>query len=278
MNSIDAKGNEFLQLNKPGNDGYGQQGLKGDTGKHGNSVYFSAYRNISDITDLISNNKELSDNPNYPQQETQYKSNDCVIDSAGNVTMIKIKSGNLSFIQMENLLSSGSFINYMQCHVKISNNPDSRYYYKIDNENYIGSYNDNSASPYIYHRDRYNKNICGFWLNFNIALDIESDYLFKYVIVLPNGIKIENIANTTTYEMFFDNRFLYGCFFGNEDNESLKNTGNYHTIENNSEYSYEFTEELASKMTNCTAYTEIIDKVSGKIYRVYSDIDIEIES
>ena len=43
MNSIDAKGYNFLQQNSPGNDGYGQIGLKGETGEDGNSVYFTPY-------------------------------------------------------------------------------------------------------------------------------------------------------------------------------------------------------------------------------------------
>ena len=43
MNSIDAKQYNFLQQNLPGNDGYGQIGVRGNTGIDGNSVYFTPY-------------------------------------------------------------------------------------------------------------------------------------------------------------------------------------------------------------------------------------------
>lgn len=280
MNSIDAKGKEFLQLNAPGNDGYGQEGSKGDNGINGNSVYFSSYRDASvpECRALIIEGKELSDNPQYVSSDIEYKTNDFIIDRSGHVYLLKKEGDEVSLMKMHNIFSSGSIIQDFTCTLKVHDTPDSSYFYKKPNESFIGNYNDNTGSPYIYHRDRYKGFYCGSWLVFDVNITEGSDYLYKYVLMLPNGLKIENMTTTSSYEMFVDNRFLYGCRFNEADNPNdenvptLKTVGNYHNIEVNGEYDYDFTAALAAKIINtCTAYVEVTDKISRKTYRRYAE-------
>lgn len=273
MDSIDAKGNEFLQLNAPGNDGYGQEGSKGENGIDGNSVYFSSFQDasVTECAELIRLGKELSDNPQYISREVTYKTNDIIIDKSGHVYMLKIDNDTVTFIRMHNIFSYGSVISNASCAIRISDVPQTQYYYRVPNENYIGEYNDNSASPYIYHRDRYKGFYCGSWLYFDVNIIESSDYLYKYVLMLPNGLKIENTTTTSSHSMFVDNRMLYGCLFDTQvDSSTLKEIGNYHSIYENNEDGYDFTWALSEKIINeCTAYVEVTDKVSSKVYRKY---------
>lgn len=279
MNSLDNNGKEFLQLNSPGNDGYGQRGSRGDKGTEGNSVYFTPYifetrgEYNAECVELINNGRELSNNPQYPSSHINYKDNDYIIDKHGYAYMIKAISAELpqdKFMKMQNLFSGGSGIG-LQCRMHIGETRDSSFYYKVPNESYIGPYNDNTGSPYIYHRDRYNGYFCGSWLRFEVSASADVNYAYKYVLRLPNGLKIENMAYTSTYEMFVDNRILYTCFFDSATNEELKTYGNYHNVEETDEYSFEFSRKLAEVMTaTCTAYVEVTDKDSGKVYRKYA--------
>lgn len=268
MNSIDAKGSEFLQLNAPGNDGYGQEGSKGENGINGNSVYFSSFQDasVAECAQLIMDGKEPSENPQYVSSRINYKTNDVIIDRMGHVYMLKIDD-EVHFMRMHNIFSYGSVINNIDCKLHISDVPQTQYYYRVPNESYIGEYNDNSGSPYIYHRDRYKGFYCGSWIVFDVNVMELSDYLYKYVLMLPNGLKIENTTTTSSHAMFVDNRMLYGCVF--DDSSVLKEVGNYHNIDNNDEYSYLFTYALSEKIINCTAYVEVTDKISHKVYRKY---------
>lgn len=283
MNSIDAKGSEFLQLNAPGNDGYGQEGSKGENGIDGNSVYFSSFQDAStaECAQLIMEGKELSDNPQYVSSHINYKTNDVIIDRMGHVYMLKIDD-EVYFMRMHNIFSYGSVINNIDCKLHISDVPQTQYYYRVPNESYIGEYNDNSGSPYIYHRDRYKGFYCGSWIVFDVNVMELSDYLYKYVLMLPNGLKIENTTTTSQHTMFVDNRFLYGCVFDEspEETATLKEIGDYHNIEQTNEYGYNFTAALARKIIDtCTAYVEVTDMTSHKVYRKYARrIDIVIES
>lgn len=278
MNSIDAKGNEFLQLNAPGNDGYGQEGSKGENGIDGNSVYFSSYEDASvpECAELILLGKELSNNPQYISNQVEYKTNDMIIDKSGHVYMLNVDTENnaVTFLRMHNIFSYGSAINSVECKLHISDIMNSQYFYKVPNESYIGTYNDNTGSPYIYHRDRYKGFYCGSWIVFNVSITDLSDCLYKYVLMLPNGLKIENTTTTSEYQMFVDNRFLYGCLFEENptaEEDTLKQIGNYHSIEENNEYSYNFARALSQKIIdNCTAYVEVTDLVSRKVYRKYA--------
>lgn len=278
MNSIDAKGNEFLQLNAPGNDGYGQEGSKGENGIDGNSVYFSSYEDASvpRCAELILSGKELSNNPQYISDQVEYKTNDMIIDKNGHVYMLNVDTENnaVTFLRMHNIFSYGSAINSVECKLHINNITNSQYFYKVPNESYIGPYNDNTGSPYIYHRDRYKGFYCGSWIVFNVSITDLSDCLYKYVLMLPNGLKIENTTTTSEYQMFVDNRFLYGCLFEENptsEEDTLKQIGNYHNIEENNEYSYNFARALSQKIIdNCTAYVEVTDLVSHKVYRKYA--------
>ena len=284
MNSIDAKGSEFLQLNAPGNDGYGQEGSKGETGINGNSVYFSSFKDASvpACAELILQGKELSNNPQYVSSTIEYKTNDVVIDKSGHVYMLNIDNDTVTFLSMRNIFSYGSIIDNMDCVLHISDTPQTQFFYKVPNENYVGEYNDNSGSPYIYHRDRYKGFYCGSWILFDVNVTELSDCLYKYVLMLPNGLKIENTTTTSQHTMFVDNRFLYGCVFDEspEETATLKEIGDYHNIEQTNEYGYNFTAALARKIVDtCTAYVEVTDMTSRKVYRKYARrIDIEIES
>lgn len=278
MNSIDAKGNEFLQLNAPGNDGYGQEGSKGENGTDGNSVYFSSYKDASvqECVNLILAGQELSNNPQYVSEHVEYKTNDVIIDKSGHVYMLNIDTDNntVSYLRMHNIFSYGSAIDNVDCKLHVNNTANSEFYYKVPNENYIGEYNDNTGSPYIYHRDRYKGFYCGSWIVFNVNTTELSDCLYKYVLMLPNGLKIENTTTTSKHQMFVDNRFLYGCLFDeptSSEDPTLKEIGNYHSINENNEYGYNFTRALSQKIIDtCTAYVEVTDLISHKVYRRYA--------
>ena len=57
--------------------------------------------------------------------------------------------------------------------------------------------------------------------------------------------------------------------------DELQAEADFHSIDNNKENAYTFTKALASRMNECTAYVDISDKNTGKIYRIYNIINIE---
>ena len=289
MNSIDAKGYRFLQQNLPGNDGYGQDGFIGDTGNSGNSVYFTPFilnttEGMNKCVEYILDKKELSDNPLYEGKAVEYKINDIILDKLGNVYILKAYTEYtdnttervlpFSIEYLNNVFTQGSITgSYLQCVLNISPEETSEYYYKKKyNDSFIGGYNIYTGSPYIYHRDRYVSRICGAWLCFNIPLPDQDyhNYIYKYVLLLPNGQRVENITNTSSFEMFVDCRYFYGCFFDNADN--LRDLAAYHSINNTQEYSYEFVYALIMTGINkCKAYVEITNADTHNIYRIYTD-------
>ena len=286
---IDAKGYKFLQQNSPGNDGYGQKGIKGDTGDSGNSVYFTPYILSKDsqkaiCEQLIIEGKELSDNPEYAAKNIEYKVNDLILDKLGDVYMLKTwreedfyeGESPYNIAYLNNIFSVGSITgSSLNCVLNINfSEPEYEYYYKKYNDSFIGPYNNKSSSPYIYHRDRYKSRICGGWLSFAIPTSIQDyqNYLYKYVLMLPNGQRIEKISNTSSCEMFVDNRYFYSCRFSSEVNNELSELANYHSINNTGEYEPDFTRKLLTEaMPLCTAYVEITNRDSRKIYRIYAD-------
>lgn len=288
MNSIDAKGYNFLQQNAPGNDGYGQIGIKGDTGSNGNSIYFTPYvlstpEGMRACIDHILEGKELSDNPLYESADVTYKVNDYILDKLGNVYILKTWKGEaddeelpFSIVYLNNIFSKGSVTgSTLQCILNMSPNESSDYYYKKKyNDDFIGPYNTKTGSPYIYHRDRYVSRLCGSWLYFTIPLSDQEyhDYIYKYVLLFPNGQRLEKVTKTSSCEMFVDNRYFYSCRFSDEVTEELINLAAYHSIEENDEYSFPFTYSLVSNgISMCKAYVEITNKDTHSIYRVYAD-------
>jgi hypothetical protein len=288
MNSIDAKGYSFLQQNAPGNDGYGQIGIKGDSGSDGNSVYFTPYvlstvEGRRECIARISNGEELSDNPQYSSNMVEYKVNDYILDKLGNVYILK-SWGNTSeeheipfnITYLNNIFSKGSVTgSSLQCILNISQDETSDYYYKKKyNDEFIGPYNKRTGSPYICHRDRYVSRLCGSWLYFTIPLSDQEyhDYIYKYVLVFPNGQRLEKMTKASSCEMFVDNRYFYGCRFSEDVSEELQNLAAYHSIEENSEYDFPFTYALVSNgIGMCKAYVEITNKDTHSTYRVYAD-------
>ncbi len=288
MNSIDAKGYKFLQQNLPGNDGYGQIGLRGDAGRDGNSVYFTPYvlstdEGMAECVRLLMEEKELSNNPRYESSHIEYKVNDIILDKLGDVYILKTRKGetagsNLPFTiaYLNNIFSQGSITgSVLQCKLNLSADSSSDFYYrKKYNDSFIGRYNNSSGSPYIYHRDRYVSRICGAWLYFTIPVLEQNygNYIFKYVLLLPNGQRLEKVTETTSCEMFIDNRYFYGCRFPDETMNELRNIAGYHSIEDNKEYEFPFTYALVSCYTDlCKAYVDITNKDTHRIYRIYAD-------
>lgn len=293
MNSIDAKGYNFLQQNMPGNDGYGQKGIMGDTGGDGNSVYFTPYiltneADSSACRDLILKGKELSNNPLYVNKHVEYKVNDIILDKLGNVYILKDKGDNsdlenFPFIIffLSNIFERGSVTgNSLQCTVNYSENPESDYYYKKKyNDDFIGAYTNKTGSPFIYHRDRYVSRLCGSWVTFNIPTIEQEfhDYLYKFVFVFPNGQKLEKQTHASSCEIFLDNRYFYSCGLSDPDNQNgkvaaLRTYANYHSNASTGEYDIYFTAALlAIFIEKCMAYVEITNKETNDVYRIYAD-------
>lgn len=289
MNSIDAKGYNFLQQNLPGNDGYGQIGPKGDDGRNGNSVYFTPYIMDSDEIDIVKRHIiegiELSDNPRYTAKQVEYKVNDLIVDKLGNVYILKTKKSDeatdeefmFDIVFLNNVFSRGSLTgNTLQCVLNYNfTDEESEYYYKKKyNDSFIGPYNTNSGSPYIYHRDRYFSRICGCWLSFAVPMpDTEyRDYIYKYVFLLPNGQRIEKVTGTSSCEMFIDNRYFYGCKLPEPVTEALRDILAYRSISDNNEHEPEFTYTLFESIAGeCKAYVEITNKDTHNVYRIYAN-------
>lgn len=292
MNSIDAKGYNFLQQNSPGNDGYGQIGLKGETGENGNSVYFTPYRLSSDdpenpadtsiCLELIREGKELSNNSEYESKDITYKVNDLILDKLGNVYILN-SAGELR--KINNIFTQGSIAGTLTCTAHaIFSDPSDEYYYQKQNYNFLGEYNSKTGSPYIYHRDRYQNKLCGSWIHFSISIP-ENEQLFfnniyKYVILLPNGQKVEKVSNNSSCTIFLDNRYFYSCRFSDTINTRLKTIANYLSIGENNEYEPEFTYELITNgLPLCKTYVEITNRDTHITYRIYADnIDLNIEN
>ena len=303
MNSIDAKGYKFLQQNKPGNDGYGQIGLKGESGEDGNSVYFTSYAlndrsNFEICKTLIKEGKELSNNPNYDSKNIVYKINDIILDKIGDVYILKSWTDTnlnnnsedntiehetpFNIVKLNNIFAEGSITgSQLNCDLKIVfSDTESEFYYKKHNDNYLGEYNNKTGSPHIYHRDRYQSEICGGWLSFSLP-NPEHEYynfVYKYVLLLPNGQRIEKVTSTSSCIMFLDNRYFYSCRFNNEDTtiidltNVLKEIVDYHSIQETGEYNPEFTYKLLTNGINlCKAYVEITNRDTHNVYRLYAD-------
>ena len=210
MNSIDAKGYNFLQQNSPGNDGYGQIGLKGETGENGNSVYFTPYRLSGENNDyercltLINEGKELSNNLEYESKNVIYKTNDIIVDKLGNVYIIIINEGAFDIKFLNNIFTQGNITgSELICRLNaVFTDSSSEYYYKKRNNNFLGEYNSRTGSPYIYHRDRYQDKLCGGWLYFHVPTQDQEylNFIYKYVAIKEHTIYqvIKEITNTIT--------------------------------------------------------------------------------
>lgn len=286
MNSIDAKGYNFLQQNSPGNDGYGQIGLKGETGEDGNSVYFTPYilslsSNVGICDELIREGKELSDNPEYESKSVIYKVNDIIIDKLGDVYILKNWSSDehdtlFNIVYLNNIFTQGNITGSdLSCILNVVfTDPTSEYYYKKRNDNFLGEYNGRTGSPHIYHRDRYQEKLCGGWISFSIPTADQEyrNFIYKYVIMLPNGQRIEKVTNASACDMFLDNRYFYSCRFSQEVNDELKSLANYKSINNTGEYEPEFTYKLLTEgVALCKAYVEITNRDSHLTYRLYAN-------
>lgn len=285
MYSIDAKQYNFLQQNSPGNDGYGQVGSKGDTGINGNSIYFTPYIfKIDGILNdecrtLIAEGKELSDNDFYDKKDVTYKTNDLIIDKIGNVYTLHFDedTGELeNAIFLSNIFSQGSIIgNSLTCVIRCDESVDSSAYYKRQpNSEYLGEYDTKTCSPYIYHRDRYIKRLCGSWVYFSVVIPESEygDFIYKYTLLFPNGQKLERITENTSCELFVDNRYVYSCRPSDASLNELTLATSYVNINNSNEYEYEVSNLISNYIENeCTAYVEITDKESRSVYRVYAN-------
>lgn len=288
MNSIDAKQYNFLQQNLPGNDGYGQIGVRGNTGIDGNSVYFTPYvmsteQGMSQCRELIMAGKELSDNKFYDNKDVVYNTNDLIIDKLGDVYTLRFvdnpdaETNEIeNIIYLTNIFSEGSITgNALQCTLKCDESADSSSYYRGQpNSACLGEYDPKTCSPYIYHRDRYIGRLCGSWLYFSITIP-ESDYgnfIYKYTLLFPNGQRLEKMTENSTCEIFVDNRYVYSCRPSDSSIAELFGTLSYNNVNNNQEYAYEFSNLIADYIVNeCMAYVEISDKESRNVYRVYAD-------
>ena len=288
MNSIDAKQYNFLQQNLPGNDGYGQVGAKGDTGMDGNSIYFTPYilnteQGMNECRKLILGGKELSDNKFYDGKVITYKTNDLIIDKLGDVYTLRFTDNSEEteneiedIIYLNNIFSESSITgNPLQCTLKCDENIDSSTYFKAQpNEAYLGEYDLKTCSPYIYHRDRYIRRLCGSWIYFSINIP-ESDYdnfIYKYNLLFPNGQKLEKISENTACEIFVDNRYVYSCRPSDSSIAELTAALSFNSAEDSNEYEYEFSNLIANYITDkCVAYAEVSNKETRNVYRIYAD-------
>lgn len=289
--SIELNGKEFLQKNLPGNDGYGQVGTCGLPGNMGNSIYYTAFdlSNESDMEaclSLINAGKELTNNEKYIKGKSiQYNNYDYIIDKNGIIFLLqKNEESEFELSIFRNLFKKAKLIDHLTMYIDVNvDNPEQRYYYKQTNEDYIGKEFDTvTSSPYLYHRNSYNKNIYGFYIIFKVSLAVTAEEsteenearvdvsTFKYTLLLPNGQKLEAYYQGTEYPMFIDIRNLYGMastlYDGVCDSE-------YVSINDNKEYSPETVASYANFVkNNCIPYVEAYTS-TGKIYRKYKEID-----
>lgn len=274
MNPYDLQRYMFLSKNKPGNDGYGQTGSKGKKGQSGNSVFFtpcdlSVEESVNICLERIAAGQELSDNADYKSAAVTYRNNDYILDSRARIYILRMEDGETSLEFLRDLYESSSPVADATCRTYVDDSSTGLGFLQ-KNPAYLGEYSKVSSSPYIYHRDRYSDVIPGVWVEFTLQLTADADtqdYTYRYVLMLPDGRRVERYSGVPVCDMFVENRMLYGC-----DTSLGENAIGYRCIGDSSEYDEETAEKFRNEiMQNCTAYAEVM-AVNGRIYRKYIDI------
>lgn len=271
MNIYDLKGQEFLQQNYPGNDGYGQVGAMGDRGDHGHSVHFTSY-DLSNVEDrnkvlmLIHAGKELSNNEKYESSIIEYQSNDLIIDRYGEIYNY---DGENSLEHFRSLFAPGNPINSLELSLYANDDTLPEYRALQPNPDYADKiYNRKACSPYIYHRHLYSKWVNGVWVELiaNMVDGRESAYTYKFAVMLPDGETITKYTTANTCPIYINMRMLDAC----STDENLKNAIAYHGIMNSGEYAQNAANAVLDYIReNCIYYVDAISE-SGEIFRKYN--------
>jgi hypothetical protein len=284
-NVIETK-TQFIQYNKPGIVGYSQLGSIGDTGAAGSQIYFTPYSGDAStgvITNILNSGKELSNNKNYDSVNVDYSANDLILDINGDLWKIgqyNEQSSTDEIIVKYSIYKQNNILSYY----------DSSFIANLDVSNVtsaslntIHSYAQPKPSdvtteslPYQFYRDRYYSCSYGNWYRMDVSFYKETtlpdNYVYKFVVVLPSGITVEKVSTYKTDYIFIDNRILYGerTITDSSIYNRLKNTIHYTTGINNNEKSKSTVDifDILIKAV-CKIYAEIIDKNSGKVYRIY---------
>ena len=286
-------GEDVVPTYMPGVPSYGQEGSEGNTGDVGPFVYYTSYTLPEDLARCnakIKSNKLLSNNLDKDSYN-KYMEGDLVIDSLGNIYKIELIDGILMIPVDADVHDStalgGEIFSDFKCKVSTSFIRNSARGHKITNPYYGESIN----SYKLYHSQVLQKNVYGNWITFSIRTLGTSNYSFVYYfnLVLPNGEVLRKISLSPSATMFVDNKYLYGCYgcadtniidddyakliFGKDVSNILGNSTvndliNYRSFDDNDEKNMYATILISYFIHKyCTAYVEIYNENSGKVYR-----------
>lgn len=210
-------GQDIVPEYLPGVPSYGQEGAEGNIGETGPSIHYSSYNIEEDLETcekLLNKGKSLSNNLDEVESP-EYMENDYILDSIGTFWRVKSeKNGEAFYLENANIANSpggNAFLDF-QASCVTSYIRNSRMTNKTDNELYKSDYDDTSSSPKVYHRQIYEKYTYGNWILFKVILNEgfeASDFLYKYVLLLPNGEQLSMTSDDPHAIMYVDNNLFY---------------------------------------------------------------------
>ena len=274
---------DFVIKSTPGTTAYGQPGERGVKGNIGNGFYycdssFSGNTLPSDIADKVIQNKSLFGNNDLT---INYAVNDYLLCCNGDVYRIaKITSIAVNVEYIENIFTESSDKHFR---IKVENvtstdSMNETLSYVQQNPYYKHPYSPTDSSPRIYHRDRYSKNICGFWFKYTVIMDDNdadmSNCIYKYAMELKNGKRISKISHSMVDYLFIDTRYILDSAYNNStvngDLDKLYNVISYNGIDNNNENTnstYPIYKSLYSNIIS-SVYCEIINTKTSKVVSI----------
>ena len=299
-------GEDVIPTYMPGISSYGQEGSEGNTGDKGSSVYYATY-DLSDEDDLaacnekIKNNLVLSDTEDLPLYNGEYMIGDIIIDSLGNLYVIEEVDGVLQVPageETENASTAEMFKDFkVRTVTSFLRNSDYPPYIKEDSYKKLAELQRFDKFGF----DEMRQKIYGNWLAFNITPLVKStSYSYTFSLVLPSKEVLSVTSDDPYAKMFVDNRYFISCgggetiipvedpydtgkeMFGSDIRTKVENENVNDFIYNsypkygNTVFEVETDEEqlkYATMLTSyyihtqCTAYVEIKNKITGKIYR-----------
>lgn len=304
-------GEDVIPNYMPGVPSYGQEGSEGNTGEKGSSVYYTSYTLPNDLilcNDKIASNKLLSNNLNEDAYN-EYMEGDLVIDSIGNIYKIESIKGTLMIVINPNesrnsTAMGGEIFTNFECKIISSLLPRSSYPCNIENPNLLTLDNlENFNTCKLYYSKKLNPSCQGNWIAFSIEMigTSDNDFVYYFNLVLPNGEVLTNISYNPYAVIFVENRYFYGCFgcaetninFNNDikkifgvdvtkklSDKNINDLINYISFDNNYETN-NYVSVLMSYYIHkyCTAYVEVCNNNTGKIYRYeLSEITLDIDT
>ena len=314
----------YIPTYKPGCAAYGQDGTNANTGETGSSVYYSSidFSNIftsdkstlSKINSLIKSGKPLSNNDILVKNENDrinYKPNDIIIDSTGSFyyldEALSVKSCDFD-VEVKSELAKNIKNFNVYCTTKYYNSA------KIKNETQNVFINNDVTSYKFIHNDSNSDKLYGNYIKFDLNFESSFDYskfIFKYVLILPDGRVLEHYNNAASDVIFIENRLLFNCVDSltkcdmasitmqkikdsleeknqwndlsvvtpdEHLNKTLKELLSYDGVSNNGLSSKSISIIMSYVIrNNCYAYVEILDKETGEMFRLNVD-DITLKN